>query len=114
VCPEERKTKTQEVSMEEGEGQDIRRDTQIPESFEPPEAQRKRTREKPSGSRKKAKAHRNPMETSLTEDDMELIAMTVEDRLSDVWENVENHQASILEQIQEVKIMLEQLKVKIE
>jgi hypothetical protein len=43
---------------------------------------------------------------------MELIAMTVEDRLSNMWENDENQRASILEQIQEVKTMLEQLKVR--
>jgi hypothetical protein len=35
------------------------------EGYEPPEAQRKRPVEQPSGSRKKAKAHRKPMETSL-------------------------------------------------
>jgi hypothetical protein len=86
----------------------------MPEASEPPEAQRKRTGEKPSGSRKKEKAHRKPMETSLTQDDVDLIATTVEDRLSDMWENVENHRASILEQIQEVKTALEQLKVKTE
>jgi hypothetical protein len=86
----------------------------MPEASEPPEAQRKRTGEQPSGSRKKAKAHRKPMETSLMTDDVELIATTVEDRLSEVWENAENHRASILEKIQEVKTVLEQLKVKTE
>jgi hypothetical protein len=50
----------------------------------------------------------------LTTDDVELIAMTVEDRLSEVWENVENHRASILEQVQEVKTALEQLRIKTE
>jgi hypothetical protein len=63
-------------------------DTQMPEASEPSDAQKKRTGEKASGSRKKVKAHRKPMETSLTTDDVELIATTVEDRLSEVWENV--------------------------
>jgi hypothetical protein len=66
-------------------------DTRIPEASEQPESQRKRTGEQPSGSRKKAKAHRNPMETSLMQDEVELIATTVEDWLLDVWENIENH-----------------------
>jgi hypothetical protein len=47
---EEKKMETQEVSMEEGEGKDTDRDTQMPEASEPPEAQRKRIGEKPSGS----------------------------------------------------------------
>jgi hypothetical protein len=47
------------------------------------------------------------MEKSLTIDDVELIAMIVEDQLSDMWENVENQRDSILERIQEVKIVLE-------
>jgi hypothetical protein len=58
------------------------------------------------------KAHRKPLKTSLTADDVELIAMTVEDRLSEVWENAENHRALILEQIQEVKTALEQLRIR--
>jgi hypothetical protein len=69
---------------------------------------------KQSGSRKKAKAHKKPLETSLTTDDVELIATTVEDRLSEVWENAENHRASILEKIQEVKTALEQLRIRAE
>jgi hypothetical protein len=54
------------------------------------------------------------METSLTQDDVELIAMKVEERLSDVSEHTENHKDSILEKIQEVKTVLEYLKVKTE
>jgi hypothetical protein len=54
------------------------------------------------------------METSLMADDVELIATKVEDRLSEVWENTKNHRASILEQIQEVKIVLEQLRIRVE
>jgi hypothetical protein len=104
----------QEISMEEERVQDTGRDTQMPEASEPSDAQRKRTGEKESGSRKKVKAHKKPMETSLTTDDVELIAMTVEDRLSEVWENVENHRASILEQVQEVKTTLEQLRIRAE
>jgi hypothetical protein len=94
---------TQEKPMEEEMAQDTGMDTEMPEASEPSTAQRKRTWEQASGSRKKAKAHKKPMETSLTTDDVELIATTVEDRLSEVWENVENHRASILEKIQEVK-----------
>jgi hypothetical protein len=99
--------KEQEVAMDEEVGHDTGMDTQIPKEYEPLEATRKRTREQPSGSRKIEKAHRKPMETSLTQDDMDLIATKVEDWFSDVWENVENHRASILEQIQEVKTTLE-------
>jgi hypothetical protein len=84
----------------------------MPEAYEPPKAQRKRTWAQVSGSRKKSKAHRKPMETSLMEDNVELTAMTIEDQLSNVWENIENQKASILEQIEEVKIALEELKVK--
>jgi hypothetical protein len=89
-------------------------DTQMQEASESSEVQRKRTRDQASGSRKKAKANKSPMETSLTKDKVELIATTVEDRLSEVWENAKNHIASILEQIQEVKIALEKLKVRME
>jgi hypothetical protein len=46
-------------------------DTQMPEASEPSDAQKKRTGEKASGSRKKAKAHKTPMQTSLTTDDVE-------------------------------------------
>jgi hypothetical protein len=93
--------------MEEGEGKDTDRDTHIPKSSEPSYAQRKKPVEQASGTRKKPKAHRKPMETSLTTDDVELIKTTVEDRLSEIWENVENHGASILEKIQEAKTGLE-------
>jgi hypothetical protein len=89
-------------------------DTQMPEAYEPSDAQRKRTGEQASGSRKKEKAHRKPLQTSLTTDDVELIATTVEDRLSEVWENVEKHRDSILEQVQEVKTALEQLRIRAE
>jgi hypothetical protein len=54
-------------------------DTNMPKASKPSDAQRKRTREKSSGSRKKAKAHRKPMETSLKTYDVDLIATTVED-----------------------------------
>jgi hypothetical protein len=54
------------------------------------------------------------METSLTIDDVELISTTVEDRLSKVWENAENHRYSIMEQVQEVKTALEQLRIRTE
>jgi len=45
-------------------------------------AQNKRTGEKASGSRNKVKAHKNPMQTSLKVDDVDLIATTFEDRMS--------------------------------
>ena len=57
-------------------------DTQIPEAYEPSNAKNKRKGEKASVSRKKVKAHRTPHHTSLTTDDVELVATTVEDRLS--------------------------------
>jgi hypothetical protein len=53
----------------------------MPEASEPSKAQRKRIGEQSSGSKKKAKAHKKPMETSLKADDVEMIAMTVEDQL---------------------------------
>jgi hypothetical protein len=84
VSAEEVQTKAQEVAMEEEVGQDTGMDTQIPKVSEPSDAQRKMSGEQASGTRKKEKAHRKPMETSLTIDNVELIAMTVEDRLSEV------------------------------
>jgi hypothetical protein len=85
--------------VEEEIGQETRMDTQMPETYEPLDSQRKRTGEQASGSRKKAKAHRTPPHTSLTTDDVELVATTVEDRLSEVWENVEKNRDSIMEQV---------------
>jgi hypothetical protein len=68
--------------------------------------------EQASDVRKKEKAHRKQMEISLTTDDVEMIAIIVEHRLSKVWENEKNHHASILEQVQEVKTVLEQFRIK--
>jgi hypothetical protein len=65
------------------------------EASEPSDAQKKRTGEQASGSRKKEKAHRTPMHTSLTVDDVELVATIVEDRLSEVWENAQKPRDSI-------------------
>jgi hypothetical protein len=89
-------------------------DTQMPEASEPSYSQRKRMGEKTSGSRNKVKAHRKPLETSRTTDDFELIATTVEDQLSEVWENDESHRASIMEKIQKVKTMLEKSRIRVE
>jgi hypothetical protein len=75
-------------------------DTHMQEASEPSQAQRKRKGEQASGSKKKAKAHKKLMETSLMEDDVELITMTIKDWLSRVQENAKNHKDSILEQIQ--------------
>jgi hypothetical protein len=72
-------------------------DTQMLEKFEPLNSQRKRIGEQASRSRKKVKAHRKPPHTSLTSDDVELVATIVEDQLSEVWEDDEKHGASILE-----------------
>jgi hypothetical protein len=108
---EQVQTKTQEISMEEGEGQDTCINTQMSESYEPLEAQRKRIGEQESGSRKKVKAYKKPMVTSFMADDVELIATKVEYRLSEMCENAKNHKASILEKIQELKTTLEKLKV---
>jgi hypothetical protein len=52
-------------------------DTQMPEESEQPDAQRKRTTKQVSGAKKKAKAHKKQMETSLTTNDIELVAMTI-------------------------------------
>jgi hypothetical protein len=85
--------------MEEEIGHDIGMDTYMLESYDISYAQRKRTQEQESGSRKKEKAHMKTLETSLTVDDVELIVMEVEDQFSEVWDNAENHRASIMEQI---------------
>jgi hypothetical protein len=45
-------------------------------------------------------------------DDVELVVTTVEERLAEVWENVEKHRASIIDQVQEVKTALEQLRIR--
>ena len=68
--------------MEEGEGHDTCIDTHMPEAYEPSETQIKRTGEQARNCKKKVKAHKKSMVTSLTTNDVELIAMTVEDRLS--------------------------------
>jgi hypothetical protein len=41
---------------------------------------------------------------------VELVATTVEERLVEVWENVEKHRASIADQVQEVKIVAREVK----
>jgi len=87
-------------------------DTQMTKANEQPNTQIKRTTDQVSGTMKKAKAHRKQMEMSLTTDDVELIAKTVEDRLSELWENVENHRDSILKHVQQVKTALEKLRIK--
>jgi hypothetical protein len=89
-------------------------DTNMLETYEPLNSQRKILMEQANGSRKKAKAHRTLPHTSLTTDDVELVATTVEDRLLEVWENVEKHRASIMEKAQEVKTVLEQFWIRVE
>jgi hypothetical protein len=95
-------------------GQEIDRDPHMPTTSKPSEAQGKRTGEKTNGSRKKTKAHKPPSHTSLTTDDVELVAITVEHRLLEVWENAEKNQALIFEKKQEVKNALEQLRIRSE
>jgi len=106
VHAEEERTKTQEIPMEKEIGQETGMDTQMPKISKPLDVQRKRTRENTSVSRK-AKAHRTPLHTSLTVYDVELVATIVQDRLSKVWENIEKHRDSILEQVQELKNTLD-------
>jgi hypothetical protein len=107
VSAEEVKTEAQDITMDEEFEKDTDMDTQMPEASKQLDAQRKRTTEQVSGSGKKEKAHKKQMETSLTANNVEIIATTIKDRLSEVWENSENHQASILEQVQAVKNTLE-------
>jgi hypothetical protein len=108
------RTETHDIPVEEEVRQETGVDTHMPETSEPTDAQKKRTREQESGSRKKEKAHRTPPHTSLTTDDVELVATTIEDRLSEAWENAKKHRDSIIEQVQEVKTALEQLKIRAE
>jgi hypothetical protein len=96
VHAEEVQTETQDIPMEEELGKYTGMDAHMPEESEPSYAQIKRTWEQVSGFRKKAKAHKKPMETSLTTDDVELVATIVEDRLSEVWENAKKNKDSIL------------------
>jgi hypothetical protein len=108
---EEQGTGTQEIP-EAGEiGTTTAGDTQRPTSPEPSATQEKRPGEHTSGGRKKAKAHKPQSHISLTPDDVELVVTTVEERLAEVWENVEKHRASIADQVQEVKTVLEQLRI---
>jgi hypothetical protein len=97
VHAEEVQTETQDIPVEEELGKYTGMDAHMPEESEPSNVQIKRTGEQASGSRKKAKAHIKPMETSLTIDEVELVATTVEDRLLEVWDNVEKNMDSILE-----------------
>jgi hypothetical protein len=110
----EERAETQEIPMKEEIGKETYMDTQIPKESKPSDTQRKRRGEKESGSKKKAKARRKPLETSLTTDDVELIDTIVKDRLSEVWENEKKHMDLILDQIQEVKTVLKQLRIRAE
>jgi len=57
------------------------------------------------------KAHKPHIHISLTLDDVYLVATTIEERLAEVWENVEKQRASIADQVQDVKIALEKLRI---
>jgi hypothetical protein len=78
VCVERIRTNIQEKPMEEEMVQDTAMDTEIFEASEPSKARIKRTWEKSSSSKKKAKAHRKSLETSLTTYDVEMIVMPME------------------------------------
>jgi hypothetical protein len=71
-------------------------DTNMPETSQPADPQKRIIGEKESGSRKKKKAHKTPPHTSLTSDDVEVVSTTIEYRLSESWENVEKHRDSII------------------
>jgi hypothetical protein len=71
----------------------------MPKTYEPYEAQEKRKWEQTNGSRKNTKAHKPPSHTSQAIDDVSLVATTDEDRLLEVWENVEKHRDSMFEQV---------------
>jgi hypothetical protein len=44
---------------------------------------------------------------------VELLVTVVEERLVEVWENTEKHKASIADQVQEVKTVLENLRIEV-
>jgi hypothetical protein len=88
LSAEEVQMETQEVVMEDEVGQDTSMGTQMPEVYDPSDAQIKRPWEKASGIKKKEKTHINLMETSMISNDVELIATTMEDKLSEVCEIV--------------------------
>jgi hypothetical protein len=57
------------------------------------------------------KAHKPHSHISLTLDDVELLAIAVEERLDEVWENAKKHKDSITYQVQEVKTTLEKSRI---
>jgi hypothetical protein len=83
----------------------------MPTISEPSDTQEKWLGEKNGGGRKKAKAHKPQCKISLTPNDVELVATIVEEILAEVWENVEKHKDLIVDQVQEVKIVLEQIRI---
>jgi hypothetical protein len=78
-CTQEKKGQRWEIHMEEEIAKETSMDTLIQETFEPSDAERKRTREKKIVHRKKAKPHRKLVQTSLTTNYVELIATTIKD-----------------------------------
>ena len=71
----------------------------MPTILEPLETQEKWLGEQTGGVRNKVKAHKPQCHISLTPDDVELVATTVEERLAEVWENAEKHKDSIVDQV---------------
>jgi phosphoglycolate phosphatase-like HAD superfamily hydrolase len=59
------------------------------------------------GLRKKAKAHKDILEYTITEDDADLVAERVQDHATEEYEEVENQRERIMKELAEVKQVLE-------
>jgi hypothetical protein len=59
------------------------------------------------GSRKKAKAHKDIPEYTITEDDADLVAERVQDHVTEEYEEAENQRERIMKELTEVKQVLE-------
>jgi len=59
------------------------------------------------------KADKPQCHISLTPDDVELVVTEVEEILVEVWDNVKKHKDAIADQVQEVKIVLDKLKIRV-
>jgi hypothetical protein len=99
--------------MEEETGPTTTIDTQMPTIPGPLDTLEKRLRERMGGGQKKAKAHKPQFHISLTLDDVELVATTNEEILVEVWENAEKHRYLIADQVQAIKILLEQIRIRV-
>jgi hypothetical protein len=86
-------------------------DIQRPTSPKPSTTQEKRPGEHTSAGRKKEKVHKPHSHISLTLDNVDLVVTTVKEKLTEVWENAEKQRDSIVNQVQEVKTTLGQLRI---